>query len=117
VKNDKRMLLVEDDEANRITLAALFEDEGFEVDEAGDIDEAMRKIESGGSYGVFLLDLNLGDRCATELIAPIRSRHPAAFVALLTGAELAALPSGVDCVFRKGEGLEQLLRSLSMRES
>jgi CheY-like chemotaxis protein len=52
-----RALIVDDDEAIRVMLAAIVRQQGFTVDTARDGEEAIAKLQSGNSYNVILLDL------------------------------------------------------------
>ena len=74
-----RLLLIDDDDANRVTLSALLEEEGFSVDVASSLAEAGERIASGASYALILFDQNLGDRSeerrvGKECLAVCRSR-------------------------------------------
>jgi len=99
---DLSVFLVDDDEANRFSLAALLEDEGFEVEVASSYAEAEQKLLTDGSqYSVVLLDQRLGDGLGTDLVPTVRSRLPKAKVVLLTGG-YAVGGGQVDAVIRKG---------------
>lgn len=81
-----RVLLVEDDDANRLTMAALLEDEGFAVDEAASFAEAKLKIATAGApYDVILLDRNLGDGFGPDLAPDARARMPRVRLVALSG--------------------------------
>jgi DNA-binding response OmpR family regulator len=100
-----RLLLVDDDESNRITLSTLLEDDGFEVDLAVSYTDATRILESRSyAYDAVLLDNTLGDGFGSDLIPLIRSVLPHAKVAAMSasiGAERmrraadAELPKGL----------------------
>lgn len=94
-----RILIVDDSDAIRLTLAALLEDAGHVVAEADSL-AAARGCLGGGAFDVVLLDVHLGDGLGTSLIPEVRAALPAATIALLTGeAEPAA---GVELVLTKG---------------
>src|SRR5579871_2431920 len=82
--NGNALLLVDDDDSNRLTLSALLEDEGFQVDVARSAAEARSRLEGGACDGV-LLDQNLGDGLGSDLIPLIRQRWPRARVLMLSG--------------------------------
>ena len=109
------MLLVDDDEASRLVLAALLEDEGFEVDVAGSFAEAGRKLAAAGArYDLALLDQNLGDGRGAALLEPLRARLPGAKAVLLSGndaEELGGAPPP-DAALSKGLGFPELLAQL-----
>ena len=82
-----RLLLIDDDEGNRVTLSALLEDEGFVIDVVSSFAEATRLLESGGAqYVAVLLDHSLGDGYGTDLIPLIRNAQPLAKVVAMSGS-------------------------------
>lgn len=79
-----RLLLVEDDPASRVFLAAVLEGLPATVDTAGTLAEAL----SGDvSQDLWLLDANLPDGSGAELLAELRRRSPAATPALAHTAD------------------------------
>ncbi len=112
-----RVLLVDDDAANRLTLGSLLEDEGIEVDVADSLGQARAKL-GDGAYDVIMLDQHLGDGLGTSLVASVRARLPAAKVMLISGSvEPESLPRDVylDAVLAKGtrfDDLVSLMRTL-----
>jgi DNA-binding response OmpR family regulator len=100
-----RLLFVEDDESNRVALAALLEEEGFEVDSTPSFEEASRLLRAASaSYDAVLLDQTLRDGWGTNLIPLVRSALPKAKVLVLSGTVVSpatldeadgALPKGV----------------------
>ncbi len=108
-----RLLLVDDDESNRITLSALLADEGFEVRVARSFAEASLLLRDGPPLDFVLLDQHLGDGLGANLVPIIRSRYPRSKIALISGSlEDEELPSGIDACFAKGEEFPALLRSI-----
>jgi two-component system response regulator RegA len=82
-----RLLLVDDDEGNRLTLSALLEDEGFHVDVVASFAEAKHLLETGpADCAAVLLDHSLGDGYGTELIPLIRRALPSAKVIAMSGS-------------------------------
>lgn len=82
-----RLLLVDDDEGNRLTLSALLEDEGFQVDVVASFADATHLLEAGGQeYAAVLLDHSLGDGCGTDLIPLLRRALPGAKVIAMSGS-------------------------------
>jgi len=82
-----RLLLVDDDEGNRLTLSALLEDEGFHVDVVASFTEATQLLETGAAdYAAVLLDHSLGDGYGTDLIPLLRRALPAAKVIAMSGS-------------------------------
>lgn len=114
-----RLLLVDDDDGNRLTLGALLEEEGFDVQEADSYETACACID-GGRYEVVLLDLHLGDRSGMELVPAIRREVPRAAVLLITGSGSGEdHASTVDGVLTKGQDfgtlLDEIRRGLGRR--
>ena len=73
----KQLLLVDDDEANRLTLSTLLEDDGFTVDLAASFADATRILERPPrAYDAVLLDHSLGDGFGSDLIPLIRHTLP-----------------------------------------
>ena len=100
----RRILLIEDDESNRITLSVLLEDEGFVIVEATSVAEARAHLDApGAAFDLVLTDLHLGDGTGTSLLPEIRSRFPAVKVILISGsARPEDLPGGTDALVPKG---------------
>ena len=94
------ILLVDDSDAVRLTFAALLEDRGHRVVEAGSLAEARRRLD-GTRYDAAVIDLHLPDGLGTTLVAEVRSRHPETALVLLSGAEADGL-TGADLVLHKG---------------
>lgn len=100
-----KLLLVDDDEANRVTLAVLLEDEGYEVDVAASFAEASRIIAApGAAYDAALLDQHLGDGLGADLLGALRRHLPRAKVILISGSvsEAEGASFGADAVLPKG---------------
>lgn len=88
-----RVLLVEDDESNRLTMAALLEDDVVTVDEAASFAEAGRRLQApGAAYDAVLLDTNLGDGQGPDLAPLIRSLMPSARIVSLSGEGTGQAP-------------------------
>jgi two-component system response regulator RegA len=82
-----RLLLVDDDEGNRLTLSALLEDEGFQVDVVASFVEATQLLEAGApDYAAVLLDHSLGDGYGSDLIPLLRRALPGAKVIAMSGS-------------------------------
>ncbi len=102
------LLLVEDDEDNRLSMTALLEDAGFAVVTAASYAEAARLLQRPGGYDAVLLDQGLGDGQGTDLVPLVRRVLPRAKLVLVTGDD--SLPKvQVDGVFLKGELFDELL--------
>lgn len=110
------ILLVDDDESNRITLSVLLEEEGFRVDVAESAAAVRALLARGGApaYAAVLLDQRLGDGLGTDLLPLIRAGIPAARVVLVSGGEVPAGQDlgGFDGHLFKGIDFPDLLRRL-----
>ena len=111
-----RLLLVDDDEGNRVTLAALLEDEGFEVDVAASFAEAKGVLEGAPpSYVAILLDHSLGDGYGTDLVPVIRVALPASKVVAMSGSVGAdRMRHWADADLPKGLHFPDFLRRLRL---
>lgn len=96
-----RVLIVDDDESSAITLCALLECEGYEVELIHTYDAAVEHLGSERQYTVVVLDYNLGDRLGVDLVPLIRERVPEGKIVLLSGQEMAGT-HGTDATIMKG---------------
>jgi CheY-like chemotaxis protein len=81
-----RVLLVEDEGLIRLITAELLRDEGFEVIEAWDGDEAVRLLDSSGSFDALFTDVQMPGTCDGIAVAVhARRRHPAIPVLVASG--------------------------------
>jgi two-component system, response regulator RegA len=105
-----RILLVDDDESNRLTMTALLEDEGFDVQEAASKAAACAVLSVEPSFAIVLTDQHLGDGLGSDIVPIVRDRLPHAKVVLMSGSAGEA-PSSVvpDGCFTKGDHFEELL--------
>ncbi len=112
-QNTPKIFLADDDESNRVTLAALLEMDGFEVDTADSFASALSALQSNSDYAAVILDYNLGDGTALDLIDHVRQGLPDAKLIILSGSgydeELAA---NVDALMQKGGASEQILQDI-----
>lgn len=108
------ILIVDDDESTRMTVAALLEDAGFSVQEAGSVAEATSAL--GPSVDIVILDYHLSDGLGSSLVPIIRERAPRARVIVSSGSA-HGLTFG-DVSFVKGRPfaeLEALVHALLRR--
>ncbi len=111
-----RVLVVEDDEGLRETLAEVLADEGHEVRVAQDGEEALGAIE-GWTPEIIVLDLMMPRMDGYEFRARQRDlpAHPPAKILLLSAArdvQLAAQELGADGWLVKPFGLQEVLSSV-----
>jgi DNA-binding NtrC family response regulator len=92
----KHQLLIVDDEPDlRWVLRGLFEDEGFDVAEAGDGAEALHRLEQA-EPDVVLSDMRMPKVPGLELLRTVRQRKPDLPVILLSAVE--DLATAVDAI-------------------
>jgi CheY-like chemotaxis protein len=108
-----RLLLVEDDPGNQLTLSVLLEESGFSVAIAESCAEARRLLQGQAKYDAVLLDSWLGDGDGRSLIPLVRRQAPTAKLVLVTGMGTRGPPAPVDAVFQKGRAFAELLACLS----
>jgi len=81
-----RMLLVEDERAVRELGRLILEHDGWDVEEAGSLEEAQECLRSkSGSYDLFIVDLRLPDGLGTELAEEIHRASGRARLIFTTG--------------------------------
>lgn len=80
---DRRVLLVDDDEALRSLLRMTLPTNGFEIAEAGDGAEALEHVSERLPHLV-VLDWNMPERSGEEVLADLKRRHPHLPVIVLT---------------------------------
>ena len=82
----RRLLIVEDEFLIRMTLAEVLTDDGFEVVEAGDADEALAALEREADLAVMLTDIQLpGSLDGKALAAKARETRPDLPVIFMSG--------------------------------
>lgn len=107
-----KLLIVDDDASNLLTLSALLEEEAFEIHTASSFAEARATLELPGTFSAIVLDNHLGDGHGPDLVPLVRSRHPTTKVLLVSGAVTPEIQSVVDDVFEKGQAFELLLERI-----
>lgn len=106
-----RALLVDDNETNRLTLAALLESEAFELTEASSLAEARQSLALGPAFDLVLLDLQLSDGSGMDLIPAVRAQLPSCKIIVVSGGgprDGSAAAASADGYFRKGDDLDEL---------
>jgi len=86
-----QLLIVDDEPDLRWVLRGLFADEGFEVREASDGEDALRQLGSDAEQDrlpdVVLSDMRMPNVSGLELLREVRKRHPDLPVVLLSAVE------------------------------
>jgi DNA-binding response OmpR family regulator len=115
----QRLLVVDDDAATRLSITAGLSGDGYEVDCAARVDEALSLLATR-RYAAVITDLQLTPAQGAEGLAVVREagrQCPAPRVVVLTGsaspdAEAAARKLGADAFFAKPKTLESLRREV-----
>ena len=81
-----RVLLVEDESIIRLVAAEALHDEGFEVAEAWNGDEAVRLLNGSGTFDALFTDVRMpGALDGVDVAVHARSRYPAIPVLVVSG--------------------------------
>jgi len=89
------ILLIEDEDINRITLAKLLSHAGHEVQTAGDGDEGLALVKEG-DWDVVLTDLRLPGVNGMDILRESRKRYPQTPVLMMTA--YATVKNAVECL-------------------
>jgi two-component system sensor histidine kinase TorS len=110
-----RVLLIDDNDANRLTLSALLAAEAFDVTEGACLADARKSLTEAAAFDLVLLDRHLSDGQGSELIPIVRERLPHCKVIIVSGSaqpDDAPAPDRADAYFGKGEDLEILFEKI-----
>ena len=80
-----RILIVDDEEGIRQSLAGILSDEGFETTAVCDGEEALASMASDGLPDLVLLDIAMPGRDGVEILVELRERWPALPVVMMSG--------------------------------
>jgi two-component system nitrogen regulation response regulator NtrX len=80
-----RILVVDDEDGIRRSLAGILSDEGFETTPARDGEEALASIAGDGLPDLVLLDIAMPGRDGVEILVELRERWPALPVVMMSG--------------------------------
>src|SRR3972149_10366053 len=111
-----RILVIDDNESIRKTLAALLEEKGYEVDTAENGREAIRKSKTK-FYNLALIDIRLPDIEGTKLLAELKDGTPKMVKIIVTGYPslqnaIEAVNNGADAYVFKPVNAEDLLKTI-----
>jgi DNA-binding NtrC family response regulator len=95
-----RILVVDDDENIRNSLATILRDKGYTVDLAMSGSEAIKKTEST-AYNAALIDIRLPDMEGIELLTRMRDTVPKVRKIIITG--YPSMKNAIDAVNRKAD--------------
>jgi DNA-binding NtrC family response regulator len=120
---NQRVLLVDDDPGVSEVIGLLLEREGYAVESAATLKEALTRVDTRAP-DVVVTDLKLPDGTGLDVIAVLRGRHPGLPIVMITSyssmeSAIAALRAGaVDYVikpFNNEEFLRAVARALNRR--
>lgn len=110
--HDARLLVLDDDHGVRETLAAVLRHEGYTVQAAGRLDEALAAL-GAAPCDLILAGLHLEDAEGPDLLAALRRHAPGAIIIVLTSfatleAALHALQAGAYAYLSKPTDIAEL---------
>ena len=110
-----RVLLVDDHDLGRRSLARLLEVMGYEVTAAADGASALEALRVGPGFDYLLTDVRLPDLDGREIVQIARQREPRPLIALITGWDIDPAECtriGVDFLFLKPVDVQDLIAKL-----
>jgi DNA-binding NtrC family response regulator len=115
-KQAAKILIIDDDESVRNSLALVLKDEGYAVDTAENGKEAIEK-SNRNFYNVALVDIRLPDMDGTSLLSQMRETVPKMVKIVITGYpslnnSIEAVNRGADGYIIKPYTMENLLRKI-----
>ena len=120
MRSKATILLVDDDEALRQTLAAVLEEHGYDVTTAGSVSEALKLI-TAGSYDVLLSDLHMPGRGdGLTVVSAMRHANPKSVTILLSAfpemdAAAQAILLQADQILVKPMNIPALIEAIEQR--
>jgi len=111
-----RMLIVDDDESIRKTLAAVLEDQGYIVDTAENGREAIEKSNTK-FFNLALVDIRLPDIEGTRLLTAMKETIPPMVKIIITGYPslqnaMEAVNKGADAYILKPLNIDNVLSTI-----
>lgn len=112
---NKKLLLVEDEDAVKDLLSSYLRKEAFEVVAVTDVTSAIEHL--GTEFDVVITDLNVHGHWGTELVAAVKARWPGTQVLVISGvleegAEEESIKAGADSFLQKPFGMADLRTAL-----
>jgi two-component system response regulator AtoC len=99
MRDKKRVVVGEDEQAIRSLVAEVLRSSGYEVEEASAPTEVLAALGCN-SVAALVLDLHLGTARGEDLWEEIRRRRPDLPVIAMTGDHDAKAPSGIPCLYK-----------------
>ena len=115
-----RLLLVDDHDVGRKSLARLLEAMGFDVTSVADGTSALHALDIQPDFDFLLTDVRLPDLDGREIVEVARQREPRPLIALITGWDID--PSecerlGIDWLFLKPVNIQDMVAKLQESQS
>jgi CheY-like chemotaxis protein len=110
-----RVLLVEDHESGRKSLARLLGLVGFDVTDVNNGTSAFEALRGPGAFDYVLTDVNLPDFDGREVVQAARQLDPTPRIALITGWDVGPDEPerlGVEWVFLKPLNIQEMVAKL-----
>ena len=116
-KQQARILVIDDEESVRKSLAFVLEDEGYMVDVAENGQEAIKKSKAN-LYNLALVDIRLPDMDGISLLSQMRETVPEMVKIVVTGYpsldnSIGAVNNGANGYIIKPYSVEHLLRTIN----
>jgi DNA-binding NtrC family response regulator len=116
MREQARILVIDDDENITKVVAAILKDKGYSVDIAGTGTEAIKKTQEN-HYDLMLVDIRLPDMEGTEVIIRIRDTTPKIRKIIVTGYPtlqnaVTAVNRGADAYIMKPFDVEKMLAAV-----
>jgi DNA-binding NtrC family response regulator len=113
-----RIIIVDDDEGIRETLAAILQEEGYQVDTAESGKEAIEKTNAK-FYNLALIDIRLPDVEGIDLLKEIKETVPKIRKIIITGYPtlqnaIEAVNGGADAYVLKPFDMEKVLKIIKV---
>ena len=111
----KRVLLVDDHDLGRKSLARLLVALGFDVTSVADGAHALAALEDGPEFQYLLTDVRLPDLDGREIVQVARRHDPRPLIALITGWDIEeeeCVRLGIDWLFLKPVDVRDLIAKL-----
>src|SRR6202790_4931533 len=117
----QRLLVVEDDNSVRATIATFLELEGYAVDAVSSTREAMERLR-GEAYPIVISDIYLDERTGLDVLQTARKQNPNCAVILMTArgtmeTVMAATQGGAFDYIAKPFELDRMLDTVKRAEA
>ncbi len=115
-----RLLLVDDHEVGRKSLARLLEAMGFDVTSVADGSSALSALDLGPDFDYLLTDVRLPDLDGREIVHIARQHEPRPLIALITGWDIDPDECdrlGIDWLFLKPVNVQEMVEKLQQSRS